>query len=118
MIEIVIQNLLANALKFCKNGDIITISNHISNGSCVISIADTGVGISKENISKLFKNNSFSTMVINNEKGTSLGLSICKELVELNHGKIWAESTLNVGTTFYVELPKSRSNGINTSGLW
>ncbi|MFH4967096.1 tetratricopeptide repeat-containing sensor histidine kinase [Gaetbulibacter sp. M240] len=111
MIEIVIQNLLANALKFCKNGDTITISNHISNGSCVISIADTGVGISKENISKLFKNNSFSTMGTNNEKGTGLGLSICKELVELNHGKIWVESTLNVGTTFYVELPKSRSNG-------
>ena len=111
MIEIVIQNLLANALKFCKNGDTITISNHISNGSCVISVADTGVGISKDNISKLFKNNSFSTMGTNNEKGTGLGLSICKELVELNHGKIWVESTLNVGTTFYVELPKSRPNG-------
>lgn len=110
MIEIVIQNLLANALKFCKNGDTITISNHISNGSCVISVADTGVGISKENLQKLFKNNTFTTMGTDNEKGTGLGLSICKELVELNNGKIWVESTLNVGTTFYVELPKSRPN--------
>lgn len=108
MFEIVIQNLLANALKFCKNGDTITISNHISNGSCIISIADTGVGISKQNIDKLFKNSSFTTVGTNNEKGTGLGLSICKELVELNNGKIWVESTVNVGSTFYVQLPKSR----------
>ena len=108
MFEIVVQNLLANALKFCKSGDTITISNHISNGSCIISIADTGIGISKQNIDKLFKNSSFTTVGTNNEKGTGLGLSICKELVELNNGKIWVESTLNVGTTFYVQLPKSR----------
>lgn len=108
MFEIVIQNLLTNAVKFCKQGDSISISNHISNGSCIISIADTGVGISKENIEKLFKNNSFSTIGTKNEKGTGLGLSICKELVELNHGKIWVESNLNVGSTFYVQLPKSK----------
>lgn len=110
MFEIVIQNLLANALKFCKSGDTITISNHISNGSCIVSIADTGVGISKQNIEKLFKNNSFTTMGTDNEKGTGLGLSICKELVELNNGKIWVESTLGVGSTFYVQLPKSKSS--------
>ncbi|MDD7886469.1 tetratricopeptide repeat-containing sensor histidine kinase [Flavivirga sp. 57AJ16] len=110
MFEIVIQNLLANALKFCKEGDTITISNHISNGSCIISIADTGVGISKENLEKLFKNSSFTTVGTNNEKGTGLGLSICKELIELNNGKIWVESTQGVGSTFYVQLPKSRPN--------
>lgn len=109
MIEIVIQNLLANALKFSKKGDKITISNHISNGHCIISVADTGIGISRQNIEKLFKNNSFTTVGTNNEKGTGLGLSICKELVELNGGKIWVESTVNVGSTFYVQLPKSKS---------
>ncbi|WP_372755587.1 ATP-binding protein [Mariniflexile sp.] len=108
MFEIVIQNLLANALKFCKKGDTITIANHISNGNCIISIADTGIGISKHNLDKLFKNSSFTTVGTNNEKGTGLGLSICKELVELNHGKIWVESTVNEGSTFYVQLPKSR----------
>ena len=110
MFEIVIQNLLANAVKFCREGDSITVSNHISNGSCIISVADTGIGISKENIDKLFKNNSFTTTGTNNEKGTGLGLSICKELVELNHGKIWVESKLSVGSTFYVQLPKSKPN--------
>ena len=108
MFEIVIQNLLANALKFCKNGDTITVSNHISNGSCIVSVADTGVGISQENIDKLFNNSTFSTIGTDNEKGTGLGLSICKELVELNKGKIWVESTKGVGSTFYVQLPKSR----------
>lgn len=110
MIEIVIQNLLANALKFSRKGDTITISNHISNGSCIISIADTGIGISKHNLDKLFKSNTYSTMGTNNEKGTGLGLSICKELVELNGGKIWVESTVNVGSTFYVQLPKSKTD--------
>ncbi|MCB4806639.1 tetratricopeptide repeat protein [Tamlana sp. 62-3] len=110
MIEIVVQNLLANALKFSKKGDTITVSNYISNGNCIISVADTGVGISKDNIEKLFKGNSFTTIGTNNEKGTGLGLSICKELVELNNGKIWVESTLGVGSSFYVQLPKSRPN--------
>lgn len=110
MFEIVIQNLLANALKFSKSGDTITISNHISNGSCIISVADTGVGISKKNIEKLFKNNAFTTLGTNNEKGTGLGLSICKELIELNNGKIWVESAQGVGSTFYVQLPKAKSS--------
>ena len=111
MFEIVIQNLLANALKFCKKGDTITISNHINNGTCTISIADTGVGISRKNQEKLFKDSAFTTVGTNDEKGTGLGLSICKELVELNNGEIWVESTLNVGSTFYVQLPKSSPNG-------
>lgn len=108
MFEIVVQNLLANALKFCKAGDTITVSNHISNGTCIVSVADTGLGISKPNLDKLFDGSSFTTMGTNNEKGTGLGLSICKELVELNNGKIWVESTPNEGSTFYVQLPKSR----------
>ncbi|WP_066224375.1 tetratricopeptide repeat-containing sensor histidine kinase [Formosa haliotis] len=108
MIEIIIQNLLTNAVKFSKSGDRITIANHVSNGKTIISIQDTGVGISKENIQKLFKCNSFTTVGTKNEKGTGLGLSICKELVELNNGKIWVESIMNSGSTFYVELPKAK----------
>lgn len=111
MVEIIIQNLLTNAVKFCKYGDTISIENHISNGKCLISIGDTGVGISKENQDQLFKSNSFTTIGTKNEKGTGLGLTICKELVELNHGRIWVESTENIGSTFYVELPKTNPSG-------
>lgn len=106
MIEIVIQNLITNAVKFTRVGDVITVSNSDLNGNCLICVEDTGVGISRENIDKLFKKSTFSTRGTDNEKGTGLGLTICKELVELNKGRIWVESTLNVGTKFYVELPK------------
>lgn len=109
MVEIVIQNLLTNAVKFSRVGDIITISNKEHNGNSLICVEDTGVGIPKENLRKLFQNNNFTTVGTKNEKGTGLGLTICKELVELNQGRIWVESTPNVGTKFYVELPKIKT---------
>jgi len=108
MIEIVIQNLITNAVKFTRVGDVITVSNTDHNGNALICIEDTGVGISRENVDKLFQNGTFTTRGTNNEKGTGLGLTICKELVELNKGRIWVESTPNVGTKFYVELPKMK----------
>ena len=106
MVEIVIQNLLANAIKFSKIGDVITVSNRERNGKVLICVEDTGVGISKENQRKLFKNSGFTTRGTNEEKGTGLGLSICRELVELNNGSIWVESEPNLGSKFFVELPK------------
>lgn len=108
MIEIVIQNLITNAVKFSRVGDMITISNQVKNGKSLICVEDTGVGISKENLSKLFNaSKNFTTVGTKNEKGTGLGLSIAKDLVELNNGKIWVESTLNVGSKFFIELPKA-----------
>ncbi|MFC4720715.1 ATP-binding protein [Geojedonia litorea] len=107
MIEIVIQNLLTNAVKFSRVGDVITVSNKSQNGKTIICVEDTGVGIAQANLEKLFKNNAFTTVGTKNEKGTGLGLSICKELVELNQGRIWVESKINVGTKFFVELPKA-----------
>ena len=110
MIEIVIQNLITNAVKFCRMGDVITISNQDVNGKSLICIEDTGVGISKSNIDKLFAaHKNFTTAGTKNEKGTGLGLSIARDLVELNHGRIWVESIENIGSKFFVELPKSAS---------
>ncbi|MGJ8549790.1 tetratricopeptide repeat-containing sensor histidine kinase [Winogradskyella wichelsiae] len=110
MVEIVIQNLITNAVKFSKKGDVITISNQDVNGRSLISIEDTGVGIPKENINKLFAaHKNFTTTGTQNEKGTGLGLTIAKDLVELNNGKIWVESTVNVGSKFFIELPKAES---------
>jgi signal transduction histidine kinase len=108
MVEIVIQNLITNAVKFSRTGDVITISNQDVNGKALICIEDTGVGISRENIDKLFNaNKNFTTIGTKNEKGTGLGLTIAKDLVELNNGKIWVESTQNVGSKFFIELPKA-----------
>lgn len=108
MVEIVIQNLITNAVKFSRTGDVITVSNQDVNGKALICIEDTGVGISRENIDKLFNaNKNFTTVGTKNEKGTGLGLTIAKDLVELNDGKIWVESTVNVGSKFFIELPKA-----------
>lgn len=107
MIEIVIQNLITNAVKFSRKGDVITISNQDLNGKSLICIEDTGIGISKENIDKLFTNKNFTTVGTKNEKGTGLGLNIAKDLIELNQGRIWVESTQNVGSKFFIELPKA-----------
>lgn len=107
MIEIVIQNLLTNAVKFSRVGDIITVTSQDFGDKVRLSVEDTGVGISKENIDRLFNNDAFTTIGTKNEKVTGLGLTICKELVELNNGKIWVESTPNVGSKFFVELPKA-----------
>ena len=108
MIEIVIQNLITNAVKFSRTGDVITISNINVNGKALICVEDTGVGIAKENIDKLFAaHKNFTTAGTKNEKGTGLGLTIAKDLVELNNGRIWVESTQNVGSKFFVELPKA-----------
>jgi signal transduction histidine kinase len=108
MIEIVIQNLITNAVKFSRTGDVITISNQDVNGKALICVEDTGVGISSENIDKLFNaNKNFTTVGTKNEKGTGLGLTIAKDLVELNNGKIWVESAVNVGSKFFIELPKA-----------
>ncbi|MBO3117198.1 tetratricopeptide repeat-containing sensor histidine kinase [Winogradskyella sp. DF17] len=107
MIEIVIQNLITNAVKFSRTGDVITVSNQDVNGKALICVEDTGVGISRENIDKLFNaNKNFTTVGTKNEKGTGLGLTIAKDLVELNSGRIWVESTQNVGSKFFIELPK------------
>ncbi|WP_339753817.1 tetratricopeptide repeat-containing sensor histidine kinase [uncultured Winogradskyella sp.] len=108
MLEIVIQNLITNAVKFSRTGDVITVSNQDVNGKSLICVEDTGVGISRENIDKLFNaNKNFTTVGTKNEKGTGLGLTIAKDLVELNDGRIWVESTQNVGSKFFIELPKA-----------
>ncbi len=110
MVEIVIQNLITNAVKFSRTGDVITVSNQDVNGKALICVEDTGVGISEENIKKLFNaNKNFTTVGTKNEKGTGLGLTIAKDLVELNNGRIWVESTVNVGSKFFIELPKSEA---------
>lgn len=106
MIRMVVRNLISNAIKFSfKSGEILVRSNFLPK-FIDIEVKDDGVGISQENIQKLFKVNQ---QVVNqgteNEKGTGLGLILCKEFVEKNNGKIWVESKLGSGSSFHVLLP-------------
>ncbi len=104
MVQIVLQNLLTNAIKFCRSGDTITLSCLLKDNFAIVCVADTGRGISQENLTKLFDVNSFSTRGTANEKGTGLGLMLCKDFIEKNSGKIWVDSTVNQGSTFCFSL--------------
>ena len=74
----------------------------------MVTVCDTGMGINLENQKKLFKiEENFTTFGTNNEKGTGLGLILCKEFVEINGGKIWVESEEEKGTCFHFTIPKA-----------
>lgn len=105
MIELVIRNLISNAIKFTRQGDVITISAHEEKDQLVLEVCDTGIGISKENQEKLFSLDTFTTQGTAQEMGTGLGLMLCKNFVEANQGKIWLRSKLGNGSAFYISLP-------------
>ena len=108
MLSTVLRNLLSNAIKFSYEGGEIKISSHYTNGFCEVLISDNGIGISKNNITKLFRIDiSYKSPGTSNEQGTGLGLILCKAFIEKNGGKIWAESEEGNGTTLYFTIPKS-----------
>jgi two-component system sensor histidine kinase/response regulator len=106
MITGIIRNLISNAIKFTNTGGLIEISaQHIEN-QVVISVTDTGVGISEQQIARLFNvGTNSSTRGTANEPGTGLGLILCREFVEKHGGKIWVSSKPGQGTTFYFSIP-------------
>jgi signal transduction histidine kinase len=105
----VIRNLISNAIKFTPEGGRITLSAEEWKDAVEISVTDTGVGMSEEVRQKLFKiDQKHSTLGTNKEKGTGLGLILCKEFTELNGGTISVTSTEGKGSTFSVTLPSSK----------
>jgi signal transduction histidine kinase len=111
MMGTILRNLISNALKFTHPGGKILIKVVKEQEGLIVSVTDTGVGIPEDKIAKLFViDESYSTSGTQNEKGTGLGLILCKEFVEKHGGKIWVESQVsNVGRTggssFYFTVP-------------
>jgi two-component system, sensor histidine kinase LadS len=105
MVNSIMRNLLMNAIKFTPKDGSIRMCLEQKDGTVTISIADTGVGIPEANRAKLFSMGTVTTQGTRQEKGTGLGLLLCKEFVERNGGKIWFESEERKGTTFYFTLP-------------
>ena len=106
MIDLVIRNLIANAIKFCRKTDTILIkSEETANNFLIIRVADSGIGISLENKLKIFNEENFTTLGTHKEKGTGIGLKLCKEFIEGNGGKIWIDSEEGKGTIFSLSLP-------------
>ncbi|WP_419211383.1 ATP-binding protein [Maribacter sp. X9] len=107
-IDIIIRNLLSNALKFTPNNGQIIIGAIQKLKNCEIYVKDNGMGMSEETMGKLFqKDANHTTYGTNDEKGTGLGLSLCKEMVEKNQGKIWVNSALGHGSSFYFTIPRA-----------
>lgn len=106
MFQIVIRNILNNAIKFCNEGcEIVITAVYQSNGMLKICIKDNGIGISKTTLERLFKEENISSRGTKNEKGTGLGLMICKDFMIRNGGKITVQSEIGKGTTFCLFLP-------------
>ena len=106
MLSTVLRNLISNAIKFTKTGGHVSIDYQLQNGMAYVSIKDTGIGIPKEILHKLFViSEKHSTQGTDKEKGTGLGLSLSKEFIEQQGGEISVESTLGKGSTFTFTLP-------------
>jgi signal transduction histidine kinase len=107
-ITAVIRNLLTNAIKFTSSDGKVSVSVKPQDEFWLVTIADSGIGISEHDQKKLFMIDSNPTTIgTSQEKGTGLGLILCHEFVERNGGKIWVESTLGKGSSFIFTVPKS-----------
>ncbi len=106
LISVVLRNLIANALKFTPEGGNISIDANTYENSIEILVTDTGVGIDPERINNIFSETHHeATYDTNAQKGSGLGLKLCKKFVEKHNGKIWVKSTLNKGSSFIFTLP-------------
>jgi signal transduction histidine kinase len=105
MIQIVVRNILNNSIKFCDDNCEININAVYRNHQMIISIEDNGQGMSKEALQMLLAGAGVSTRGTMNEKGTGLGLVICKDFMERNNGKMEITSERGRGTTFKLYLP-------------
>jgi signal transduction histidine kinase len=105
-LKVILRNLISNAIKFTPNNGAITLGTAIENNELIISVQDSGKGMSEEEVKKLFFiNTHFSQSGTSGEKGTGIGLLLCKELVELNGGQLRVQSQPGKGSTFYFNLP-------------
>lgn len=106
MLNTIMRNLLTNALKYSFQDGKISISAVIRSTDVLVAVKDTGIGINPKLQKKLFEiGENIITPGTNKEKGTGLGLILCKEFIEIHREKIWLESDVNKGTTFYFTLP-------------
>jgi signal transduction histidine kinase len=102
----VLSNLIHNAIKFTDEGGSIRIRAARSGGFCLVSVADTGVGIPDAELTEIFER--FRQLNPSDHTGLGLGLYISQWIVEAHGGRIWAESQVGVGTTFHFTLPEER----------
>jgi len=105
-IKVILRNLVSNAIKFTASNGTVTLATKVDHNSLIISVSDTGKGMNSNEIEKLFSiSTHFSHSGTSGESGTGIGLLLCKELVELNGGKLSVTSAVGKGSCFYFSLP-------------
>ncbi len=108
MLASICENLLSNAIKFSQRGGMITVSSKFVDDFVEVCVSDNGVGINKDDMDKLFKiEYSHTSKGTEGEAGTGLGLILCHEMVNKLGGRIWVESEIGKGSSFYFTLPKA-----------
>ena len=116
-VKTILRNLINNAIKFTNRNGAINLSTKPDGKFLQITVKDNGIGMNKEILNNLFSiTTKVSELGTEKEVGTGLGLILCKELVEKNGGKIWAESELNKGSKFTFTLPLEKKNMSNKMG--
>lgn len=109
MLTVMVSNLVSNAVKFTRPGGEIVVSVEEEQNKWKVSVKDNGVGIKKEALDRLFRmDSSYKTSGTNDERGTGLGLLLCKEFVEKHGGRIWVESEVGKGSKFCFTIPKQQ----------
>jgi signal transduction histidine kinase len=105
----VLLNLIANAVKFTPRGGRVRLrASVVGSTELVVAVEDSGCGIAPKDLGRIFDRFWQAPESARTGTGTGLGLAICKSIVELAGGRIWAESTVGIGTTVYVALPLAR----------
>jgi two-component system sensor histidine kinase/response regulator len=110
MTQVILRNLVSNAIKFCRAGDMITISSRLVEDWVEICVADTGIGIKEDMLSKIRRKESITTYGTAKEKGTGLGMLLCREFTEVNGGKFRIDSEWGKGSWFYFTIPTDASS--------
>ena len=103
--QLIVRNLVNNAIKFTPSGGKVEVLSLLEKDTLTLKVIDNGNGIPSDRQDQIFTSKIKSTFGTNNEKGTGLGLRMCKEFTEALNGKIWFESEQGKGTTFYLQMP-------------
>ncbi|MBL7703259.1 MAG: HAMP domain-containing histidine kinase [Ferruginibacter sp.] len=109
ILEIVLRNVISNAIKFSHPGESVQVSGKASEGDYEITVSDSGIGISAEKLAKINDKAFYSTPGTNNEQGTGLGLIICRDLVEKCNGSFTIKSEKDTGTSVHIKLPHPKA---------
>jgi signal transduction histidine kinase len=107
MLQLVVRNLISNAIKFTPHGGIINIDAQLVLNECKITVSDNGKGIAPDKQQKIFSINTEPGFGTNNEHGVGLGLLLCKEFIERQGGRIGFDSTFGHGSNFFIFIPAS-----------